>query len=69
MTRHAVEPQHIPRLRGAQRRFRGRFQRATPVAGLRVVGLPLGQAFRKAAQARPHFWCHAPRPIMRSGCP
>ena len=55
----------ISAVRGAQRRF----QRATPDAGLRVVDPPLGQAFRNAAQARPHFSCHAPRPIMRSGCP
>ena len=46
-----------------------RFQRATPVAGLGVVGPPLGQAFDKRCAGKISLWCHAPRPIMRSGCP
>lgn len=34
-----------------------RFQRATPAAGIKVVGPPLGDAFQRGAQARSHFWC------------
>ena len=62
----AARPSRPSMSRGARDRggASAAFPEATPVAGLRVVGPPLGQAFDKRCAGKiSHFWCHAPRPI------